>query len=136
MALDISMQLDTVWHGALVSNLITFGIGSCFPRFISSFLKYRSIRVVIDGVSSDEFRLNSKVTQDSVLSITLSPIFINDFLFLNLKPYLIFRRQQKYLPFILFSTQSDLLGDWDQKALYEYLPHVRPEINLLIGLRE
>ena len=61
VALDISKAFDRVWHEALISKLIAFGVVSCFFRFISSFLKDRSIWVVIDEISSDEFRLNSGV---------------------------------------------------------------------------
>ena len=59
VALDISKAFDRVWHGALISKLIAFGVGNDFSRFISSFLRDRSIRVVVDGVSSDEHRLNA-----------------------------------------------------------------------------
>ena len=51
-----------------MSKLIAFGVGDDFSRFISSFLSDRTIRVVIDGVSSDEFQLKAGVPQGSVLS--------------------------------------------------------------------
>ena len=58
VALDISKAFDWVWHEAVVLKLIPFGIGSHFSRFISSFFKDRTIRVIIDGIFSDEFRIS------------------------------------------------------------------------------
>ena len=58
-AQDISKAFDRVWHEALVSKLLAFGVGSQFSQFISSFLKDRTIREVIDGVFFDKFRISS-----------------------------------------------------------------------------
>ena len=58
---DISKAFDRVWHDALVSKLVSFCIGDDFSDFISSFLHDQIIHVVIDGVSSEDFKLNSGV---------------------------------------------------------------------------
>ena len=78
VALDISKAFDRGWHekSVLVSKLIAFDVGSHFSRFISNFLKDRTIRVVIDGVFSAEFKINSGVTKGSVLYPTLFLFFL------------------------------------------------------------
>ena len=42
--------------------------------------------MLIDGVFSDEFRINLEITQGSVLSPTIFLIFLNDLLCIALNP--------------------------------------------------
>ena len=79
VALDVSKAFDR-GHTALLSKLQAFGLGNHFIGWISNFLQHRSIRVVIDGISSEKYALNAGVLQGSVLSPTLFLIFINDLL--------------------------------------------------------
>lgn len=109
VALDISKAFDRVWHEALVSKLIAFGVGSHFSRFISSFLKDRTIRVVIDGVFSDEFRINSGVPQGSVLSPTLFLIFLNDLLSITSNPIYSFADDSNICHSYSFDRRPSLL---------------------------
>ena len=53
VALDISKTFDRVWHQGLTSKVKSYGFGSTFIRSLSDFLYNRSIRVVIDGTSSN-----------------------------------------------------------------------------------
>ena len=76
VALDISKAFDRVWHVALLSKCIALGVGDNSYRFLSSFLRDRTIRFVIDEISSNEFKLNSAVPQGSVFSLTLFLIFV------------------------------------------------------------
>lgn len=80
VSLDISKAFDRVWHASLLCKLPAYGIPAGFSRWISDFLSERSIRVVIDGCSSDLMAIDAGVPQGSVLSATLFLLHINDLL--------------------------------------------------------
>ena len=76
VALDIA--LDRVWHAGLLQKLKSYGIsGQIFGR-ISSFLSNRRLRVVLDGKLSEEYSVNARVPQGSILGPTLFLLYIND----------------------------------------------------------
>jgi len=83
VALDISKAFDRVWHDALISKCRAIGLGQKFCKWIESFLKNRSIQVLVDGHTSSLYIINSGVPQGCVLSTTLFIIFINDLLTLT-----------------------------------------------------
>ncbi len=78
--LDISRAFDRVWHKALLSKLPTYGFYPALCSFLSSFLSGRSIAAVVEGHCATPKPINSGVPQGSVLSPSLFPLFINDFL--------------------------------------------------------
>ena len=78
VALDISKAFDKVWHVGLLRKLAAYGIKGPLLEIISSFLKNRRIKVVLDGQSSSSHLINAGVPQGSVLAPTLFLIFIND----------------------------------------------------------
>ncbi|CAG4992787.1 unnamed protein product [Parnassius apollo] len=53
VSLDIAKAFDRVWHKALLSKLPSYGLPEKLCDWITSFLADRSIKVVVDGVSSD-----------------------------------------------------------------------------------
>ncbi|XP_047997328.1 uncharacterized protein LOC125234949 [Leguminivora glycinivorella] len=80
VSLDISKAFDRVWHASLLSKLPAYGIPADLCSWLSDFLSERSIRVVIDGCSSDLMAIDAGVPQGSVLSATLFLLHINDML--------------------------------------------------------
>ncbi|XP_049886813.1 uncharacterized protein LOC126381362 [Pectinophora gossypiella] len=87
VSLDISKAFDRVWHAGLLSKLPAYGIPAGFSTWISDFLSERSIRVVIDGGSSDLIAIDAGVPQGSVLSATLFLLHINDLLMSGIVGY-------------------------------------------------
>lgn len=61
VSLDISKAFDRVWHDGLLNKLPEYGLPVCLCTWISDFLKECSIRVVIDGCSSDLIPINAGV---------------------------------------------------------------------------
>ena len=78
VALDVSKAFDRVWHAGLFHKLKSYGISGQIFGLISSFLSNRRLRVVLDGKSSQEYPVNARVPQGSILGPKLFLPYIND----------------------------------------------------------
>ena len=78
VALDMSKAFNRVWHAGLLHKLKSYRISGQIFGLISSFLSNRQLRVVLDGKSSQEYPVNARVPQGSILGPTLFLLYIND----------------------------------------------------------
>ena len=76
VALDMSKAFDRVWHPGLLHNLKSYGISGQIFGLISSFLRNRWLRVVLDGKSSKEYPVNVEVPQGFICGPTLLLLFL------------------------------------------------------------
>ena len=78
VALDISKAFDRVWHAGLLHKLKSYRISGQIFSLISSFLSNRRLCVVLDGKSSQEYPVNVRVPEGSILGPTFFLLYIND----------------------------------------------------------
>ena len=72
IALDISKAFGRVWHAGLLHKLKSYGISDQIFGLISSFLSNRQLPVVLDGKFSQEYLVNARVAQGSILGLHFS----------------------------------------------------------------
>ena len=76
VALDISKTFDRVWHAGLLHKLKSYGISGQIFGLISCFLSNRRLRVVLDGKSSQEYPVNARVPQASIIGLLYFSYFL------------------------------------------------------------
>ena len=78
VVLDIFKAFDRVWNAGLLHKFKSYGISGQIFGLISLFLRNRRLQVVLDGKSSQEYPVNARVSQGSLLGATLFLLYIND----------------------------------------------------------
>ncbi len=87
--LDVSKAFDKVYHKGLMFKLEQMGISGNLLKWIESYLKGRSQKVVINGVESNPRYINASVPQGSILGPLLFLVYVNDLVNdLETTPYL------------------------------------------------
>ena len=77
VALDMSKAFDRVWHAGFLHKLKSYGISGQIFGLISSFLSNRRLGLVLDGKSAQEYPVNAKVPQCSILGPAIFLLYIN-----------------------------------------------------------
>ena len=67
-----------MWHTGLLHKLKSYGFSGQIFGLISSFLSNRRLWVVLEVKSSEEYPVNARVSQGSMLGSTLFLLYIND----------------------------------------------------------
>ena len=75
---NLSKAFDRVWPAGLLHKHKSYGVSGPIFDLFSSFLSNRRPRVVLDGKSSQEYPVNARVPQGSILGPTLFLLYIND----------------------------------------------------------
>ena len=78
MALDIFKAFVRVWHTGLLHKRKSYGIPDQIFGLISSFLSNRRLEMVLNGKSSQEYPVNARVPEGSILGPTLFLLYIYD----------------------------------------------------------
>ena len=78
LGLDISNAFDRVWHAGVLQKLKSYEISGQIFDLISSFLRNRQLRVVLEGKSSQEYPVNARIPQGFILGPTLFVLYTNN----------------------------------------------------------
>ncbi|CAK1582682.1 unnamed protein product [Parnassius mnemosyne] len=78
--MDVSKTFDRFWQASLLGKIAAYGLSPSLIDWVKDFLSERSLRVFIDGCTSDPVATNAGVPQGSVLSATPFLLHINDLL--------------------------------------------------------
>ena len=78
VALDLSKTSNRVWHAGLLHKLKSYGISGQVFGLISTFLRNRQLRVVLDEKFLQEYPVHVVVPQGFLLGPTLFLPYMND----------------------------------------------------------
>ena len=80
VALDIAGAFDKVWHRGLLEKLRAKGIQRGLLRFLGNYLQDRSLKVAVNGQTSESLPVEASVPQGSILGPLLWNVYVDDLL--------------------------------------------------------
>jgi len=126
---DIMKAFDQVPIDRLLTKVNSYGIKGSLLAWIESFLKNRTMSVVINGEKSSEGSVTSGVPQGSVLGPLLFAIFINDLplgidslLFMFADDTKLFREIKNQDDNAHLQQDLDELSNWSEKWKLKFHP--------------
>ena len=111
--LDIEKAFDRVWHNGLRYELLHVNASALLPKWISSFLRDRTVKVRILGHTSREIAISYGVPQES----PSSPLFF--LLYMSKLPKLLPKTRRSLFAddFVIYSESSTIRSDLIQSNL-------------------
>lgn len=120
--LDFSKAFDTVPHSKLLHKLHHYGIRGSVHKWISTFLSKRTMKVVLEGETTEEVVVESGVPQGTVLGPLLFLCHINDLpssvkstVRLFADDCLLYREIRSFQDHIKLQEDLNCLVDWARK---------------------
>ena len=130
VALDISKAFDRVWHAGLLHKLKSCGISGQIFGLISSFLSNKHLWVFLDGKCSQEYLVNARVPQGSILGPILFLLYINDFPDDVICNIVIYADDNSLWSLLIIVSKCDKASDlWQQLELAELQSNLRDTVD-------
>ena len=85
-SLDLEKAYELVWKDRILYIMKNVGVTEYLLNFEINFLQNTEIRVRVNNILSDEFKIKNEVPQGSLLSATLFLIAINEISSVKSKP--------------------------------------------------
>ena len=138
--LDISKAFDKVWHKILLLKLKSYGVEDELLSLLECYLSNRERRVILNGQTSDWTKINSGISQGSVLGPILFLIYINELFDRITSKCNIFADDTSLFSKVVdtcnshIDSNSDLgsINNWAYQWKLQFNPHPKKQANKVI----